>query len=146
MITPFRLLSAVLLASTTACFVSVTDSDGKLTLDTANNTPVVGQSSDGLGYALRARDYTSSEQYGPVVKTKTVAVATAVSAYSYGSAVIDILDATSAVVLHQGVTNNLAQASAVIRGVPPFKVNLSFQHFSGAITLAVGPADSTRVP
>jgi hypothetical protein len=142
-----RLLPTILIASaTTGCIVDITSSDDTKQITDGSNIPVVGVSADGLGYALRARGFTSAEQYGPVVHTKSASVVTAVIGYTAGSAVIEIRDASSAVVMQQTITNNLAQASTVVRGTPPFKVSLSFQHFSGAFSLAVGPADSTRTP
>jgi hypothetical protein len=139
-----RLLALASIAlAPSACYIEkVTDDDDDRS-DGAN-APVVGLSPNGLGYALRAKNFTSDENYGPVVQTQTVSVGTTVIGYASGSVTIEVRDQTSAVVLHQTVSHNLAQGSTLATGVPPFRVSLGFRRFSGSFSIAVGPGGSPR--
>jgi hypothetical protein len=131
------LIAIVAVAS--ACYVDFTSNDDHY--GGGSNTPAVGLSSTGMGYAVRAKNFSSDEKYGPTVQTRFVSVGSTVVGYSGGSATIEVRDATSKIVFEERITNNVTQGSSVGTGVPPFEVLLTFRHFSGSFTLAVGPGD-----
>jgi hypothetical protein len=134
-----RSIALLLLALTSSCYVEAFTGSEHGTFEAAN-VPV-GVSPDGLGYALRARDFTSDQQYGPLIQSRSVSVGAAVIGYSGGSATVEIRDVTGSIVLQQTVTSNLAQGSTLVHGVPPFKVWLSFRRFSGTFSLGIGPGE-----
>ena len=138
-----RFIAVLAFASlASGCYVDISDPAGS-TFD-GTNVPVVGLSTDGLGYALKAKDFTSDQQYGPLLQTAAISVGTAVAGYTRGSAILEIRDATGSLVLQQSVTSNIAQGNSLVRGSPPFKVTLSFRGFSGTFTLGVGPGEAAR--
>ncbi|HVE78425.1 MAG TPA: hypothetical protein VNA89_06175 [Gemmatimonadaceae bacterium] len=102
------------------------------------NAPVVGLSSDGLGFAVHARDFSSDQTYGPTVYTPGLEVGVALWGYSGGAATLEVRDAGGRVVLTQRLSSNIAQGNAAARGAPPFTIRLTFEHFSGDLSLGVG--------
>ena len=133
-----RLLPLLLALVVNGCIIDASVAPGLLGGTVSYNAPIVGVSSDGLGYSVSARNYSTSAHYGPLLKTTSVAVAVSVIGFGGGSAVVEIRDAPGALVYAQTVTSNLAQANSIVRGTPPFNVNLTFARFSGTFSLGVG--------
>ena len=133
-----RLAAVALVVALTGCIVDASLAPGFLGGTVTDNAPIVGVSSDGLGYSVSARNYSTTAHYGPMLKTTSVAVAVSVIKYGGGSAVVEVRDATGALAFAQTITSNLAQANSVARGTPPFSVTLTFSRFSGTFSLGVG--------
>ena len=108
----------------------------------ATNSPIVGVSEQGLGFVVRARDFSADERYGPLVRTSSVSVATTLFGYGGGTATVEVRDATGAVVMQQELAGNVAQGNATVRGTAPFTVALTFRRFTGSLSLAVGAQQS----
>ena len=133
-----RSIAVLLLIALSACVIDASLAPGILGGTVSNNAPIVGVSSDGLGYSVSARNYTTTAHYGPMLKTTSVAVAVSVIGFGGGSTFVEIRDANGALTYSQTITSNLAQANSVVRGTPPFSVTLTFSRFSGTFSLGVG--------
>jgi hypothetical protein len=120
------------------CIVDASVAPGLLGGSSSDNAPIVGVSSDGLGYSVSARSYSATAHYGPMLKTPSVAIAVSVIGFGGGSAFVEIRDANGSLAFTQTVTTNIAQANTVVRGAPPFSVTLTFSRFSGTFSLGVG--------
>ena len=142
----FALVCVPALAS--ACYVEAFtgNDDNDSHFGAPSNTPVVGVSSQGLGYSVRARSFTSDAQYGPILQSKKIGIGTAIVGYGGGTATLEIREAGN-VLIHQHVVNSdIVQGNAIVSGAPPYVVTLRFRNFTGAVTLGIGPADSTQSP
>jgi hypothetical protein len=133
-----RFLPLLLALFLDGCIVDASVAPGLLGGTVSNNAPIVGVSSDGLGYSVSARNYSTTSHYGPMLKTTSVAVAVSVIGFGGGSAVVEVRDANGSLAFAQTITSNLAQANSVARGTPPFSVTLTFSRFSGTFSLGVG--------
>jgi hypothetical protein len=133
-----RVLPLLFAVALTGCIVDASVAPGLLGGTVSDNAPIVGVSSDGLGYSVSARNYSTTSVYGPMLKSTSVGVAVSVIGFGGGSAIVEVRDATGAVAFAQTITSNLAQANSVVRGAPPFNVKLTFSRFSGTFSLGVG--------
>lgn len=133
-----RSVAVLFFVALSGCVIDASLAPGILGGTVADNAPIVGVSSDGLGYSVSARNYTTTTHYGPLLKTGSLAVAVSVIGYGGGSTSVEIRDANGAVAYSQTITSNLAQANSVARGTPPFSVTLTFSRFSGTFSLGVG--------
>jgi hypothetical protein len=133
-----RSLAVLFLVALTGCVLDASLAPGILGGTVSDNAPIVGVSSDGLGYSVSARNYTTTSHYGPMLKSTSVAVAVSVIGYNGGSTSVEVRDATGSLAYSQTITSNLAQANSVARGTPPFSVTLTFSKFSGTFSLGVG--------
>jgi hypothetical protein len=133
-----RSLAVLSLIALSGCVLDASLAPGILGGTVSDNAPIVGVSSDGLGYSVSARNYTNTAHYGPMLKTTSVAVAVSVIGYNGGTTSVEIRDATGSLAYSQTITSNLAQANSMARGTPPFSVTLTFSRFSGTFSLGVG--------
>lgn len=106
------------------------------------NAPAVGLSSDGFGFAVHARDFSSDQTYGPTVYTPGLEVGATLWGYAGGAATLEVRDAGGRIVLTQRLSSNIAQGNAAARGTPPFTVRLTFEHFTGDLSVGVGSGDA----
>ena len=133
-----RSLAVLSLVVLSGCVLDASLAPGILGGTVSDNAPIVGVSSDGLGYSVSARNYTTTAHYGPMLKSTSVAVAVAVIGYNGGSTSVEVRDATGSLAYSQTINSNLAQANSIARGAPPFSVTLTFSKFSGTFSLGVG--------
>src|SRR5687767_3142771 len=142
---PFtRALRLIPLLTLTACLIDASNVSGGGHERSGTNIPVAGVSTDGLGYSVRARSFTSDALFGPMLQSRFIGAGTAVIGYAGGSATVEIRDATNLLIHQQTITSDIVQGSAVTKGTPPFTVQLRFRQFTGVLSLGIGPADSTR--
>lgn len=135
---PTRLAAAVLAAALNACVADGVTGLGS-TGDVGRNTPTVGLSTMGFGFAVAAHDFTFAQSYGPTLEATQVSAGVALLGYGGGTARLELRDASGAVVLAQEFRSNVAQGSATARGTPPFTVRLVFDRFTGSFALGLGP-------
>ena len=133
-----RSLAVLSLVALSGCVLDASLAPGVLGGTVSDNAPIVGVSSDGLGYSVSARNYTTTAHYGPMLKSTSVAVAVSVIGYNGGSTSVEVRDATGSLAYSQTINSNLAQANSIARGTPPFSVTLTFSKFSGTFSLGVG--------
>ena len=133
-----RSLAVLFLIALSGCVLDASLAPGILGGTVSDNAPIVGVSSDGLGYSVSARNYTTTAHYGPMLKSTSIAVAVSVIGYNGGSTTVEVRDAAGSLAYSQTITSNLAQANSVLRGTPPFSVTLTFSKFSGTFSLGVG--------
>jgi hypothetical protein len=105
------------------------------------NTPAVGATPQGFGFSVQARDFTFQQVYS-APSADSLSVGLSVAGYGGGSALIEILDNTDAVIFSQEVTQGIAQGLTTVRGVSPYRVRLQFTHFTAAFALGVSPLAS----
>src|SRR4051812_30080121 len=123
-----------LFSALTACSATV-DLTGVGTGDAGVNAPVVGSTSGAFGYALHARTYSADQSYSPDLGSATLTVGLAVASYGGGAGRLEVIDATGAVVFGSALQGLIAQGSTVVRGSPPYRVRLTFDRFSGSVSL-----------
>jgi len=109
-------------------------------LGRATNTPVIANSTGGLGFTVVARDFTFDQTYAGPAQGDSVSLGLVVSSYAGGTAQIEIIDADAVTQLQLPVTGNViqAQGQATVHGRPPYTLHVQFTHFSGAFVLGVG--------
>ena len=133
-----RSLAVLSLIALSGCVLDASLAPGILGGTVSDNAPIVGVSSDGLGYSVSARNYTTTAHYGPMLKSTSIAVAVSVIGYNGGSTAVEVRDAAGSLAYSQTITSNLAPANSVVRVTPPFSVTLTFSKFSGTFSLGVG--------
>jgi len=133
-----RSIAVLFLVALSGCVLDASLAPGILGGTVSDNAPIVGVSSDGLGYSVSARNYTTTAHYGPMLKSTSVAVAVSVIGYNGGSTSVEVRDASGSLAYSQTINSNLAQANSIARGTPPFSVTLTFSKFSGTFSLGVG--------
>ena len=137
----FRLIP---LCALSACLIDASNVSGGGTHGSGTNIPVAGVSTDGLGYSVRARSFTSDAVFGPMLQSRFIAAGTAVIGYAGGSATVEIRDATNLLIHQQTITSDIVQGNSVTKGTPPYTVQLRFRQFTGVLSLGIGPTDSTK--
>jgi hypothetical protein len=101
------------------------------------NMPAVGVTPQAFGFSVQARDFTFQQVYSPL-SGDSLGVGLSVAGYGGGSALLEILDSTDAVVFSQQVSQSVAQGQTTVGGVSPYRVRLQFTHFTGVFALGVG--------
>ena len=138
-----RALRLIPFCALSACVIDASNVSGG-TGGSGTNIPVAGVSTDGLGYSVRARSFTSDAVFGPMLQSRFIAAGTAVIGYAGGSATVEIRDATNQLIHQQTITSDIVQGNSVTKGTPPYTVLLRFRQFTGVLSLGIGPTDSTR--
>jgi hypothetical protein len=103
------------------------------------NTPAVGVTPTGFGFAVQARDFTYDQTYGPTVQQATIGVGISVANYTHGMALIEVRDAAGTLVFAQRISGNVAQGNTTASGTAPFTIHVAFDRFSGLVAIGVGP-------
>jgi hypothetical protein len=103
------------------------------------NTPSVGVTTQGLGFAVQARDFTFQQVYSAPAEGDSLGVGLSVAGYGGGTVLLEIVDHAGTAILSQQVAHNIAQGQNTVGGTPPYRVRLEFAHFTGAFALGIGP-------
>jgi hypothetical protein len=102
------------------------------------NTPVVGVTAQGVGFSVRASDFSFEETYAAPTEGDSLVVGLAVLGYGGGTALLEITDSTGAMLHQQTVSQSIAQGQTTTGGTPPYQVHLRFSGFTGTFVLGVG--------
>jgi len=131
-------IAALVLAGCIVDIASPNFGDGTTHGGTSStNVPSVDVGTQSFGFAVLAHRFTFDREYATVMQSSNARLSIAIAQYGGGSALLEVRDATNAVVFSRQFTGNVAENAGVVQGTPPLRVRVSFSGFSGSFAASL---------
>ena len=103
------------------------------------NMPTVGQTPGSFGLSVRARAWTTTREWSADLPA-TLSVGLSIVGYDGGTGALRLTDATGTAVYVRDLTQAGAEGSTVVRGRPPYRLQLTTTGYTGIVALGIGAA------
>ena len=115
------------------------------TRDEGINTPAVGMSAGGFGFAVTARNWTYDQSYTPDLSGGTLQVGLVIAGYTQGTGQLSVTDAAGTSIYSQNLAGNVAAGNnTVIHGTAPFHVRVTTTCDSGTGSLGINTSTTVQ--